>query len=116
MRRLISASLAIFMMTTAASAQAVPGGKLNLIVQPEPPSVMIGTTTNGPALLVGGNIYESLLRYDENLKPEPSLAKSWTISDDGLTYTFTLQDGVKWHDGKPMTSADVLFSATDYLM
>ena len=116
MRRLISASLAIFMTTIAAFAQAVPGGKLNLIVQPEPPSIMIGTTTNGPALLVGGNIYESLLRYDENLKPEPSLAKSWTVSDDGLTYTFTLQDDVKWHDGKPMTSADVLFSANDYLM
>jgi peptide/nickel transport system substrate-binding protein len=42
----------LFLTTTAAFAEAVTGGKLNLIVQPEPPSIMIGTTTNGPALLV----------------------------------------------------------------
>ena len=37
----------------------------------------------------------------------PDLAKSWKISDDGLTYTFTLRDGVKWHDGTNLTAADV---------
>jgi hypothetical protein len=55
---------------------------------------MIGITTNDPSLAVGGNIYESLLRYDEKLQPMPSLAKSWTISEGGLTYPFTLQDDV----------------------
>ncbi|MFX8824852.1 ABC transporter substrate-binding protein, partial [Acinetobacter baumannii] len=49
------------------------------------------------------------------LKPLPQLAKSWTISDDGLTYTFKLQSGVKWHDGKPFSSADVVFSANVFL-
>ena len=116
MRRLLSIPFALALTVSAALADPVSGGKLDLIVQPEPPSVMIGITTNGPALLVGGNIYESLLRYDENLKPMPSLAKSWDISKDGLTYTFHLQDGVKWHDGKPMTAADVMFSVEDFLM
>lgn len=42
---------------------------------------------------------------------EPRLATSWVGSDDGLTATFRLREGVKWHDGKPFTSADVAFSA-----
>ncbi|WP_340054797.1 ABC transporter substrate-binding protein, partial [Pseudomonas sp. JAI120] len=41
--------------------------------------------------------------------------KSWTFSDDGLTYTFKLQSGVKWHDGKPFTADDVVFSANVFL-
>ncbi|HEX8048672.1 ABC transporter substrate-binding protein [Rhizobium sp.] len=115
MRRLLSMSLALVLIASAAYAAPVEGGKINLIVQPEPPSLMIGITTNGPSLAVGGNIFESLLRYDEKLQPMPSLAKSWTVSDDGLTYTFTLQDNVVFHDGKPMTSADVLFTVNDFL-
>ena len=38
------------------------------------------------------------------------MATAWTISPDGLTYTFTLRQGVKWHDGEPFTSADVAAS------
>jgi peptide/nickel transport system substrate-binding protein len=65
--------------------------------------------------MVAGQIYESLLRYDKDLNPMPSLAKEWTKSEDGITYTFTLQDGVVWHDGTPFTSADVLFSVDVFL-
>lgn len=46
----------------------------------------------------------------ETLQPEPGLAREWTISDDGLTYTFTLQDGVTFSDGTPLTTADVEFT------
>ncbi len=60
MRRLLSISFTLAL--TASATLADPGGKLDLIVQPEPPSVMIGITTNGPAILVGSNIYESMLR------------------------------------------------------
>ncbi|WP_425405522.1 ABC transporter substrate-binding protein [Hwanghaeella sp.] len=86
------------------------GGRLDVVVQPEPPGLMLGITQNGPTQMVAGQIYESLLRYDEKLQPQPSLAKSWEISADGLTYTFHLQEGVKWHDGTPFSSADVAFS------
>lgn len=116
MRRILTLSLGFGLMASAAFAAPVSGGKANLIVQPEPPSIMIGITTNAPSLAVGGNIYEGLLRYDAKLQPMPSLAKSWEISPDGITYTFHLQDGVKWHDGQPMTSADVLFTINDFLM
>lgn len=116
LRRLLSTSFAI-MLAAAAAAQADPvdGGKLNLVVQPEPTSIMIGITTNGPSLAVGGNLYEGLLKYASDLTPMPSLAKSWTISEDGLTYTFKLQDGVKFHDGVAMTADDVIFSAANFL-
>ena len=88
---------------------ATKGGVLNVVVQPEPPGIMIGIFQNVPSQMVGGNIFEGLLRYDADLKPHPLLATSWDISPDGLTYTFKLKQGVTWHDGKPFTSDDVVF-------
>src|SRR5690606_7852047 len=58
-------------------------------------------------------IYDGLVSYDFDFNPKPQLATSWEISSDGLTYTFHLRQGVKWHDGKPFTSADVAFSLTE---
>ncbi len=57
-------------------------------------------------------IYEFLMRYDKDWRlAEPLLAEAPPeISDDHLTYTFTIRDGVKWHDGQPMTPEDVLFT------
>ena len=55
-------------------------------------------------------VYDSLVKYDENYNAVPDLAKEWSVSDDGLTWTFKLQEGVKWHDGQPFTSADVKFT------
>lgn len=56
------------------------------------------------------NVYESLVSVTEDGEVVPDLAESWTVSDDGLTYTFTLRDGVKFHDGSDLDSADVAFS------
>jgi peptide/nickel transport system substrate-binding protein len=56
------------------------------------------------------NLYEGLVRIDRNGKVQPLLAKSWEISPDGLTYTFRLQEGVKFHDGTTFDSADVKFA------
>ena len=55
-------------------------------------------------------IYDSLVIYDENYEAVPNLATEWSQSDDNLTWTFKLQEGVKWHDGEPFTSADVKFT------
>ena len=55
-------------------------------------------------------VYDSLVKYDENYNAVPDLAKEWSVSDDGLTWTFKLQEGVKWHDGQPFTSKDVKFT------
>lgn len=91
------------------------GGTLNAIVQPEPPILMLGLNQQAPTQYVAGKIYQSLLTYDAQLKPQPSLAKSWNVSNDGLSYTFELQSGVKWHDGKPFGAADVVFSVDKFL-
>ncbi|KAF1020310.1 MAG: Glutathione-binding protein GsiB [Paracidovorax wautersii] len=96
-------------------AQGKAGGVINVLVQPEPPGLMLGIVQNGPTQLISGNIYEGLLRYDDKLEPHPLLATSWTMSPDGLTYTFKLKPGVKWHDGKPFTADDVVFSADVFL-
>ncbi|MGE5158114.1 MAG: ABC transporter substrate-binding protein, partial [Gemmatimonas sp.] len=83
---------------------------INTVIQPEPPGLMLAMIQNGPTQMVAGNIFEGLLRYSPTLEPLPGLAESWTISPDGKVYTFKLKPGVTWHDGKPFTSADVLFS------
>jgi peptide/nickel transport system substrate-binding protein len=59
---------------------------------------------------VAGLIYNGLVRYDKNLKLEGDLARSWDVSRDGLTITFHLRKGVKWHDGVEFTSRDVLYT------
>ena len=97
------------MLATGAAAQQ-DGGRLDLIVQPEPPGLMLGLVQNGPTQMVAGQIYEGLLRYNTDLEPQPSLAKSWEIAEDGMTYTFNLNEGVTWHDGEPFSSADVVFT------
>ncbi len=55
-------------------------------------------------------VYDPLVRYDENFEPAGCLAESWAASDDGLTWTFSLREGVTWHDGEPFTSEDVKFT------
>jgi len=59
---------------------------------------------------VAGLIYNGLVRYDKNLQLEGELARSWEISGNGLTITFHLRRGVKWHDGHDFTSRDVLYT------
>lgn len=55
-------------------------------------------------------IFDGLVRYNEEGQLEPALAREWSVSEDGLTFTFTLEDGLTWHDGQPVTTADVAFT------
>jgi peptide/nickel transport system substrate-binding protein len=57
------------------------------------------------------NLYDSLVFPQPDGSVVPCLAEKWTVSRDGLTYTFTLRKGVKFHSGDPLTAADVVFSA-----
>ncbi|MGZ5989872.1 MAG: ABC transporter substrate-binding protein [Rhizomicrobium sp.] len=57
----------------------------------------------------GYMVYDTLLATDSHLKVRPQMA-DWTVSDDKLTYTFTLRDGLKWHDGQPVTAEDCVAS------
>ncbi|UWU66589.1 ABC transporter substrate-binding protein [Bradyrhizobium sp. NC92] len=57
----------------------------------------------------GYMVYDTLVATDSNFKVQPQMA-DWKISDDKLTYTFTLRDGLKWHDGAPVTAEDCVAS------
>ena len=57
----------------------------------------------------GYMVYDTLLAMDSNFKIQPQMAE-WKVSDDKLTYTFTLRDGLKWHDGAPVTAEDCVAS------
>ncbi len=56
------------------------------------------------------NVYDTLVQPAEDLSMEPALAESWDISDDNLTWTFTLRDGVKFHNGRDLVADDVVYS------
>ncbi|NQW55087.1 MAG: ABC transporter substrate-binding protein [Rhodospirillales bacterium] len=58
----------------------------------------------------GYMIYDTLFALDGKLQPQPQMVDSWTVSDDKLVWIFKLRDGLKWQDGKPVTTADVLQS------
>lgn len=59
---------------------------------------------------VVGDMIEGLVAEDANASPIPGQAESWTISEDLLTYTFTLRDGITWSDGEPVTAGDFVFA------
>lgn len=60
------------------------------------------------------NIHEGLLLLDENYELQPALAESYEMSEDGLQYTFTLREGVTFHDGSPFTAEDVKYTFEFY--
>jgi peptide/nickel transport system substrate-binding protein len=68
-----------------------------------------GVVTDGESFKVTQNIFETLLNFGEqDTTINPGLAKEWTVSEDGLTYTFTLQEGVKFHDGTDFNAEAVV--------
>ena len=87
-----------------------PGGTLIDAVAGEPSGLIAMIAGESAASAVAANIFNSLLKYDKNLELQGELAKSWEISSDQKTITFRLKPGMKWADGAPLTSADVLFT------
>jgi oligopeptide transport system substrate-binding protein len=86
-----------------------PGGTLNLWDS--------GPLTLDPAIssemsshLYVMQIFNGLVKFDENLEPTPDLAERWEISPDGKTYTFFLRKNARFHDGSPITARDIQYS------
>ena len=65
-------------------------------------------TTANMAAYHGGMVYDTLFGIDGKQDPQPQMVGKWGVSDDKLTYTFELRDGLKWHDGTAVTTADVI--------
>jgi len=108
--------------TLAASVGVALGLLASGIAAAAPTEIRIGLVLEPPALdptagaaaaideVVYLNVFEGLTQIDEHGAVQPALAKAWTISEDNLTYAFTLQSGVKFHDGTSFDAEDVKFT------
>src|SRR5262247_1344299 len=92
-----------------AEEQPRRGGILNVALPADPPSLDAQHEQTFAVAQPMGPVYNNLIMLNPHNYPQiiGDLAKSWTVSDDYLTYTFTLHEGVKFHDGSELTSADV---------
>jgi len=103
---------------TAAAAEAFAcaktGGDLVVGLEAAVPHLDQQTGSSSATRNVAMNIYETLVIRDAKMNPAPDLAESIETSADGLVYTFKLRPGVKFHNGKPLTSADVVASFDRY--
>ena len=86
------------------------GGSLVNAMIGEPSNLIAMIAGDSASSAIAGNIFNSLIKYDEKLNHAPELAEKWEISADQKTITFTLKDNLVWADGTPLTSEDVLFT------
>lgn len=93
-----------------------PQGTLVVGTALEPNSLVMNYVSDGAVPYINLNILSKLAYYDVvNKDIYPDLAESWSVTDDLLTYTINLRQGVRWHDGEPFTSADVQWTLQDIL-
>lgn len=92
------------------SYPAESGGTLVDAMSGEPSGLIAMMAGESSASAIASNIFNSLLKYDKNLELTGELAQSWDVSSDQKTITFHLKPNLKWADGMPLTSEDVLFT------
>ncbi|MDB4264617.1 ABC transporter substrate-binding protein [bacterium] len=117
MKKVFKLSLFVILGMTAVMFSLTPGfagpkrgGDLITLYTQIPPHFNSAIKSGATLYAAASNIFVGLVEINENFEAEPYLAKSWEISPDGLTYTFHLEEGTVFHDGKPVTSKDVAFS------
>lgn len=93
--------------SAAGAGAPVQGGKLTWAIETEPITFNPHQYAQAKARLLVWNSFEALLTHDDKGGYLPWLATSWEVSADGLTYTFKLRNGVKFHDGDPFDAAAV---------
>ena len=110
-KRLATTGLALIMGLAMVAASPVRAQVLEIAVDTSPAGLDPHIITAFSSFqVVNGTIYEGLTTIDKDLRVAPALAKSWTVSPDGKTYTFALVSGATFHDGSPMEAADVVAS------
>ncbi|MGF1552971.1 MAG: ABC transporter substrate-binding protein [Paracoccaceae bacterium] len=99
------AAVAVTLAAGAAGAQELVWARYGDIDSLDP-----HRATSTLSMQVWDQIYDQLLAFDMEGNPQPNMAKSWEVSQDGLQYTFALHDGIKCHDGSDFTAEDVKFT------
>lgn len=97
------------------SVSPTQGGAAIIAIGADPGHLNPGISTGSHVHTVADSIFNGLVALDQNLTPQPDLAESWQINEDSTVYTFKLVPGVSWHDGQPLTSADVKFTFEEVL-
>ncbi len=92
------------------SGEGGGGAGIVVAISAEPDQLDPHKTTAYASFQVLENVYDTLVQPNVDLEMEPALAKSWETSDDQLTWTFALEEGVKFHDGEDFTADDVVYS------
>jgi peptide/nickel transport system substrate-binding protein len=104
------AGMALLPLPALAQETPVDGGVLKVAFSADPAGFDPALGPSGMSHVVIEQIYSTLMSLDPDAVPYPDLAESYEVSEDGLTYTFKLRDGVKFHDGSPLTAEDVKFT------
>src|SRR3981189_3504122 len=103
-------ALSLLALVAAMPSQAIAAGKtITAVMHSDLRIIDPGFTTAYITRDHGYMVYDTLVATDSSFKIQPQMA-DWKISDDKLTYTFTLRDGLKWHDGAPVTAEDCVAS------
>ena len=102
--------------TATATGEPTRGGTLVAAIDSDPGSLNPAITTSGGTHTASELVFNGLVELTEELEPEPELAESWEVLEDGAVYRFDLRDDVTWHDGEPFTSADVKFTFEEMLL
>jgi peptide/nickel transport system substrate-binding protein len=109
-RHASNVTLSVLAVSAALASQAMAAGKtITAVMHSDLRVIDPGFTTAYITRDHGYMVYDTLLATDSNFKIQPQMA-DWKVSDDKLTYTFTLRDGLKWHDGAPVTAEDCVAS------
>ena len=96
---------------SSGSIYEVPNDVLRIYLGAEPPTLNVITATDASASAVNSRLFDSLLTRDyDTLELVPQLATHWDVSSDKRTYIFHLRKNIRWHDGKPFTADDVVYS------
>ena len=106
----ITAALTALALGAGLSHLAVAGGTLRYATVGEPPSLDQQVVTSDLATTIAHHMFEGLYTFDASYEPQPLLAAGEEVSGDGMTITIHLREGVEFHDGQAMTSADVVAS------
>ncbi|MDZ7704267.1 MAG: ABC transporter substrate-binding protein [Trueperaceae bacterium] len=111
MRRLTYPLFVISLLALVSFAAAQQyGGVLRVGMQTDPVGLDPHTTNATATRNMLENVYDTLVMFDSSGQIVPALAESWSASEDGLTWTFVLREGVTFHNGEPLTASDVVFS------
>src|SRR5882762_9763043 len=99
----------VFLSLAGCRARVEEPGSVVMIIESSPNNLDLRQGTDAQSERVGGQIFDALVKKDEHYELQPWLVTSWE-QPDALTWVFHLRDGVRFHDGRPLEAADVVYT------